>query len=76
MDGVDDAPDEHETGPTANEAERVIRHRKRAHEAALEIAEQVDRPDLLAEQVEETQHRLAEDEDILDEITPDETGQG
>ena len=67
MGGVDEGPDR-ETSESPTEAERVIRHRMRAHQAALEIAEQVDRPELLAEKVEETAHRLAEDEDILEQI--------
>jgi hypothetical protein len=76
MSGVGDAPGQDETDPPSSAAERVIRHRMRGHEAALEIAGLVDRPDLLAEHVEETEHRLAEDEDILAEIRrsqPDET---
>lgn len=57
--------------PTPNpDAERVIRHRISGHQAALDLADAIDRPDLLAAQVEETEHRLAEDEDILDEIAP------
>jgi hypothetical protein len=76
MSGVGDAPDEHTDDPPESAAERVIRHRMRGHEAALEIAGQVDRPDLLAEQVEETEHRLAEDADILDEIRRNEQGEG
>ena len=50
------------------EAERVIRHRMSGHTAALELAEQLDRPDELEPHVEETEHRLAEDQDILDQI--------
>lgn len=49
----------------------MIRHRIEGHKAALELAEAIDRPDLLGPQIRETEHRLAEDEDILDEITPD-----
>lgn len=50
------------------EAERVIRHRMLSHEAALRLAGELGRPDALEPQVEETEHRLAEDEAILDEI--------
>ncbi len=55
----------------AAEAERVIRHRMLGHEAALKLAGELGRPDSLEEQIEETEHRLAEDADILNEIRGD-----
>jgi hypothetical protein len=66
MGGVGDEEDEQPA-----EAERVIRHRMVGHEAALKLAANLGRPDALEPYVEETEHRLAEDEDILEEITPD-----
>lgn len=83
MGAVGVPPDEQASGPadedraepaereSEREAERVIRHRMTGHKAALELAEQLERPESLAPHVEETEHRLAEDEDILDEIGSD-----
>lgn len=70
MGGVDEEPDD-DTTREPDQAERVIRHRMTGHKAALELAEQLERPESLAPHVEETEHRLAEDEDILDEIGSD-----
>jgi hypothetical protein len=77
MGDVGVSPDEPRSEPVPGEqtddkdAERVIRHRIVGHKAALELADQLDRPEALAQHVEETEHRLAEDEDILEEIVPD-----
>lgn len=68
MGGVDEEKDEQPT-----EAERVIRHRMIGHETALKLAADLGRPEALEPHVEETEHRLAEDEDILDEIGSDDT---
>ena len=79
MGAVGAPPDEPGSGAAAGdesaetEAERVIRHRLDGHRAALELAEQLDLPETLRAQVEETAHRLAEDQDILDEIDSEES---
>lgn len=65
--------DEEQSDATGVEAERVIRHRILGHEAALKIAADLGHPEALEPHVEETEHRLAEDEDILDEIGSDDT---
>lgn len=53
------------------DAEKVVRHRIDGHKAALEMADLLGSPEPLAPYVQETEHRLAEAEDILDEITPE-----
>ncbi|HEU5037763.1 MAG TPA: hypothetical protein VFT70_12215 [Nocardioides sp.] len=75
--GQDDGdPSDGDEGAAGEQAgnrdpERVIRHRMSGHRAALGLAQTVDQPDLLGPQIEETEHRLAEDEDILEEIAPE-----
>ena len=78
MSAVGEPPDEPASDPardddeqSAVDAEQVIRHRIDGHKAALKMAHQVDDPEALAPQIEETEHRLAEDEDILDELAPE-----
>ncbi len=68
-------PEERDDASSTVDAEEVVRHRIVGHRAALDIADRVGQPETLAPYVRETQHRLAEAEDILDEISPEDDPQ-